>query len=289
MFYDVSGQATWVREMFFDRGYGAAGATLGMYFPTFSLSSFLSLMKEKRAKENQAPTGGREVGRVQVEAGVVFYDVGGRAARVREMFLDGDYGATGASLGRYFQTFFLSSFLSLMKEKRAKENQAPTGGGEVGWVRDEAGVVFSDGGEWVIEVREMFLDGDYGAVSAALGRSLPTFSLSSFLSLMKGKRAKENQAPTGGGEVGRVQVGAGVVSSEIGRVWDGAGVVFSDEGRQAKKSPPNVLTGATCGWWRTTEWTTWATLSRGLSDREWRGGCKAEWWPKCRSAWASPG
>ena len=54
-----------------------AGAVLGMYFPTFSLSSFLSLMKEKRAKENQAPTGGEEVGGVQERAGVVFSGGGG--------------------------------------------------------------------------------------------------------------------------------------------------------------------------------------------------------------------
>ena len=53
-----------VRKMFLDGGYGAVGAALGKCFLTFSLSSFLSLMKEKRAKENQAPTGGREVGRV---------------------------------------------------------------------------------------------------------------------------------------------------------------------------------------------------------------------------------
>ena len=76
MFYGVSGWATWVREMFFDGGYGVAGATLEKSFPTFSLSSFLSLMKEKRAKENQAPTGGGEVGRVQDRAGVVFSDEG---------------------------------------------------------------------------------------------------------------------------------------------------------------------------------------------------------------------
>ena len=80
MFYGVSGWATWVREMFFDGGYGVAGATLEKSFPTFSLSSFLSLMKEKRAKENQAPTGGGEVGRVQEGAGVVFSEVD----RVRE-------------------------------------------------------------------------------------------------------------------------------------------------------------------------------------------------------------
>ena len=47
---------------------------------------------------------------------------------------------------------------------------------------------------------------------------------------MKEKRAKENQAPTGGGEVGRVQEGAGVVFSDEGWVWVGAGVVFSGEG-----------------------------------------------------------
>ena len=74
-----------------------------------------------------------------------------------------------------------------MKEKRAKENQAPTGGGEVGRVQDGAGVVFS--------------------------------------------------------EVGRVQKGACVVFSEVGRVWDGAGVVFSDGGGWAKKIPAKCLDG----------------------------------------------
>ena len=233
----------------------------------------------------------------------MFYGVSGWATWVREMFFDGGYGVAGATLEKSFPTFSLSSFLSLMKEKRAKENQGARGTCQVCRVREGAGVVFSDGGEWVIEVREMFLDGGYGAVGAALGKCFPTFFLSSFLSLMKEKRAKENQAPTGGGEVGQVRDGVGVVSSEIGRVregacvvisevgWvrDGVGVVFFDGGGRAKKSPPNVLTGATCGWWRTTEWTTWATLSRGLSDRKWRGGCKAKWWLKCRSAWALPG
>ena len=76
MFYGVSGWAKRVREMFFDGGYGVAGATLEKSFPTFSLSSFLSLMKEKRTKENQAPTGGGEVGRVQERASVVVSEVG---------------------------------------------------------------------------------------------------------------------------------------------------------------------------------------------------------------------
>ena len=73
-------------------------------------------------------------------------------------------------------------------------------------------------------------DGSNRATRATLGKSFPTFFLSSFLSLMKEKRAKENQAPTGGGEVGRVQEGAGVVFSEVCRVREGAGVVFSEVG-----------------------------------------------------------
>ena len=89
-----------------DESNRATGATLGMCFPTFFLSSFLSLMEEKRAKENQAPTGGGEVGRVQDRAGVVFSEV----CRERE----------GA--GVVFS--------------------------EVGWVQDRAGVVFSEVG-WV--------------------------------------------------------------------------------------------------------------------------------------------
>ena len=117
----------------------------------------------------------------------MFYGVSRWAARVRKMFFDGGYGPTGAALGRYFSTFSLSSFLSLMKEKRAKENQALTGGGEVGRVRDGAGVVFS--------------------------------------------------------EIGRVREGAGVVFSEVGRGQDGVEVVFSNWGGRAKKIPAKRLDG----------------------------------------------
>ena len=60
---------------------------------------------------------------------------------------------------------------------------------------------------------------------------------------MKEKRAKENQAPTGGGEVGRVQEGADVVFFEVGRVREGADVVFSDGGGRAKKIPAKRLDG----------------------------------------------
>ena len=243
MFYDTSGWEARVREMFLDRSYGVTSAALGMYFPTFFLSSFLSLMKEKRAKENQGARGTYqvcrvregayvvifEVGQVQEGAGVMFSNGGEWVIEVRKMFLDGNYGAAGATLGRSFPTFFLSSFLSLIKEKRAKENQAPTGGREVGRVQEGAGVVFYDVGGRAARVREMFFDGGYGAAGASLGRSFPTFSLSSFLSLMKEKRAKENQAPTGGGEVGRVQ--------------EGVEVVFFNWGGRAKKIPAKRLDG----------------------------------------------
>ena len=104
---------------------------------------------------------------------------------------------------------------------------------------------------------QMESDGSNRAAGATLGMCFPTFFLSSFLSLMKEKRAKENQAPTGGGEVGRVREGACVVISEVGRVWDGAGVVFSEIGRvrdgvgvvfsnwggRAKKIPAKRLDG----------------------------------------------
>ena len=89
----------------------------------------------------------------------------------------------------------------------------------------------------------MFFDGGYGVAGATLEKSFPTFSLSSFLSLMKEKGAKENQAPTGGGEVSRVRDGAGVVFSEVGRVQDGVEVVFSNWGGRAKKIPAKRLDG----------------------------------------------
>ena len=117
MFYGVSGWATWVREMFFDGDYGVAGATLGRYFSTFSLSSFLSLMKEKRAKENQGARGTCQVGQVRDGVGVVSSEIG----RVRE----------GACV-----------VIS-----------------EVGWVREGVGVVFSDGGGWAKKIPAKRLDG----------------------------------------------------------------------------------------------------------------------------------
>ena len=88
----------------------------------------------------------------------------------------------------------------------------------------------SDGSHRAMGAPKMESNGSNRATGAALGKVFPTFFLSSFLSLMKEKRAKENQALTGGGEVGRVWVGVGVVFSEVGRVRVGACVVFSDEG-----------------------------------------------------------
>ena len=88
----------------------------------------------------------------------------------------------------------------------------------------------SDEGNRATGALQMKSNGSNRATRVTLGKSFSAFFLSSFLSLMKEKRAKENQAPTGGGEVGRVQDRAGVVFSEVGGVWVGAYAVFSDEG-----------------------------------------------------------
>ena len=77
---------------------------------------------------------------------------------------------------------------------------------------------------------QMESDGSNRAAGATLGMCFPTFFLSSFLSLMKEKRAKENQGARGTCQVCRVREGAGVVFSEVGRVQDRAGVVFSGGG-----------------------------------------------------------
>ena len=46
-----------------------------------------------------------------------------------------------------------------MKEKRAKENQAPTGGGEGGQVRAGACAVIPSGGGWAKKIPAKHLDG----------------------------------------------------------------------------------------------------------------------------------
>ena len=80
-------------------------------------------------------------------------------------------------------------------------------------------------------------------MGATLGMCFPTFFLSSFLSLMKEKRAKENQGARGTCQVCRVREGAGVVFSEVGWVRGVAYVVFSDGGEWAKKIPAKRLDG----------------------------------------------
>ena len=112
-------------------------------------------------------------------------DEGNRATGAPKMESNGSNRATRTTLGKSFSAFFLSSFLSLMKEKRAKENQGARGTCQVCRVREGAGVVFSEVG-WVQD------------------RAGVVFS-----------------------DEGWVWVGAGVVFSEVGGVWAGAGVVFS--------------------------------------------------------------
>ena len=54
----------------------------------------------------------------------------------------------GAVFVRGFAPYPPHPFLVLIQEKGAKENQAPTGGGEAGRVRDGAIEMVSDGGAW---------------------------------------------------------------------------------------------------------------------------------------------
>ena len=86
---DESNRAACALKMESNGSNRAAGATLGVCFLTFSLSSFLSLMKEKRAKENQGARGTCQVCRVQEGAGVVFSEVGGVRAGAYAVFSDG--------------------------------------------------------------------------------------------------------------------------------------------------------------------------------------------------------
>ena len=88
----------------------------------------------------------------------------------------------------------------------------------------------SDKGDRATGALQMKSDGSNRAMGATLGMCFPTFSLSSFLSLMKEKGAKENQGARGTCQVCRVQEGADVVFSEVGRVRDGACVVFFSGG-----------------------------------------------------------
>ena len=86
---DEGHRATGALQMESYRSHRAMGATLGMCFPTFSLSSFLSLMKEKGAKENQGARGTCQVCRVQEGADVVFSEVGRVQDRACAVFSGG--------------------------------------------------------------------------------------------------------------------------------------------------------------------------------------------------------
>ena len=65
---------------------------------------------------------------------------------VREMVSDENRVVPGAIVMGGFAPYPPHPFLVLIQEKGAKENQAPTGGGEAGRVRDGAIEMVSDGG-----------------------------------------------------------------------------------------------------------------------------------------------
>ena len=66
---------------------------------------------------------------------------------VLEMFSGGGGRRMRAVVVRGFASYPPHPFLVLIQEKGAKENQAPTGGGEAGRVRDGAIKMVSDGGD----------------------------------------------------------------------------------------------------------------------------------------------
>ena len=117
-------------------------------------------------------------------------------------------------------------FLVLIQEKGAKENQAPTGGGEAGRVQDGAVEMVSDAG-----------DRRVGAV--VVGGFTP-YPPDPFLVLIQEKGAKENQAPTGGGEAGRIRDGAIKMVSDAGGRRVGA--IVGRQGRGELHSPQHVPT-----------------------------------------------
>ena len=129
------------------------------------LSSFLSLMKEKKAKENQG------------DDRLLFFRV---LDRWNESVLP--FGMCLVCLRKSMRVLFSgpsSSFLSLMKEKKAKENQG-----------DDRLLFFRVLDRW----NESVLP--FGMCLVCLRKSMRVlFSgpSSSFLSLMKEKKAKENQ------------------------------------------------------------------------------------------------
>ena len=63
-----------------------------------------------------------------------------------KLISDGNEFVSGAIVVGGFAPYPPHPFLVLIQEKGAKENQAPTGGGEVGWVRDGALKMVSDAG-----------------------------------------------------------------------------------------------------------------------------------------------
>ena len=77
----------------------------------------------------------------------------------------------GAIVMRGFAPYPPHPFLVLIQEKGAKENQAPTGGGETGRVRDGAIEMVSDGGG-----RRMRAGYGYQAILAGVPDALRTGS-----------------------------------------------------------------------------------------------------------------
>ena len=138
---------------------------------------------------------------------------------------------SGAIVVRGFAPYPPPPFLVLIQEKGAKENQAPTGGGEAGRVRDGAIKMVSDGGGFVP-----------GAI--VVGGFAP-YPPHPFLVLIQEKGAKENQAPTGAGKLAGYgmgplkwfSAGAGLCRGLLSAVRVGANCIRPSTYQQGTRAP----------------------------------------------------
>ena len=121
--------------MIFVGGGFVSGAIVVGDFAPYPLHPFLVLIQEKGAKENQAPTGGGEAGRVRDGAIEMVSDAGGRRV--------------GAVIGRQGRGELHSPQHAPKMDGGARRPVAGKGVSIGGEQRAGAGKLISIGGEWV--------------------------------------------------------------------------------------------------------------------------------------------
>ena len=97
------------------------------------------------------------------------------------------------------------------------------------------------------EVRKMVSSGGGFVPGAIVVRGFAPYPPHPFLVLIQEKGAKENQAPTGGGEAGRVRDGAIKMVPDAGGLVPGA--IVGRQGRGELYSPQHVPIRDRGAWW----------------------------------------